>query len=137
MPVFAVPSKQSPNNPNKVLPLLLTEYKKDLQESCRLSSRRHTTARLFVSLLASLLILGVVAAELPELFSLVDDTSNDFVVRKASHGDAPTVNAPSHSSHQPGIRHILSDARDECAAGFVVAQPVPSELFLLHSVLRR
>jgi len=102
-----------------------------------LSSRRHATARLFVSLLASLLILGVVAAELPELFSLVDDTSNDFVVRKASHGDAPTLTAPSDSSHQPGIRHIVCDAHDEYAAGFVVVQAAPSELFLLHSVLRR
>ena len=102
-----------------------------------MSSRRHAKSRLLVSLVASLLILGVVAAELPELLSLVDDTSNDFVVRKATRGDAPYLTASSHSALRFEIKPLTCDARDECTVGFVLAQAAPSGLFLLHSVLRR
>ena len=102
-----------------------------------MSSRRHATARLLISVVATLLLLGVVAAEFPELLSLVDDTTNDFVVRKAGHGDAPTLTAPSHSVPRSEIKPFSGDALGESASGFVFAEAAPSELFLLHSVLRR
>ena len=118
------------------MPFVPTKYRKDSRGNIRLSSR-HTAARLLVSVLASLLVLGVVAAELPELMSLADDTSNDFVIRKASHGNAPSVAAPTHSFHQAATKPFVRDARNECAGSVVVAEVDSSELFLLHSVLRR
>jgi hypothetical protein len=103
-----------------------------------MSRRRIASAGLLAPLVASLLILGIVATELPELVSLVDDTSNDFVVRNASHKEcAPAFTSPSHSFLQPEINHFRFDARQERATSFVVAELDPSELFLLHSVLRR
>ena len=99
---------------------------------------RRISAGLLAPLVASLLILGIVAAELPELVSLVDDTSNDFVVRKASHAECtPTVTTPTHDLFTFEVRPFESGARHECATGFLVSEAVPAELFLLHSVLRR
>jgi hypothetical protein len=94
-------------------------------------------ARFFVSIVASLLILGVVTAELPELLSLIDDTTNDFVVRKAGHGETQTLTAPSHSDLRSEIAPFAWDGRDEGATSAVVAPLTLTELFLLHSVLRR
>jgi len=100
--------------------------------------RRIISAGFLAPLVASLLILGIVAAELPELLSLVDDTSNDFVVRKAGHGESTsTVTAPSHSLFAVEAIHFGRNTDHEGIAGFVLAEAVTSELFLLHSVLRR
>jgi hypothetical protein len=103
-----------------------------------MASRRIASAGLLAPLVASLLILGIVAIELPELVSLVDDTSNDFVARNASHGEcAPACTSPSHSFLHPEIDHFRFDERQERATSFVVDEVGPSELILLHSVLRR
>jgi hypothetical protein len=103
-----------------------------------MSMRRIISAGFMAPLVASLLILGIVAVELPELVSLVDDTSNDFVVRKAGHGEnASTVTAPTHSLLTLEAKYFGCAGRHEYAPDFVVAEVVASELFLLHSVLRR
>jgi hypothetical protein len=116
------------------LPFWLTKYRNDARENTRLSNR---LARSLIALLASLLILGVVAAELPELLSLVDDTTNDFVVRKAGHGDTHTLNTQSHSVVGSGITPLRREGCGARAAGAIMAVAGPTELFLLHSVLRR
>jgi hypothetical protein len=103
-----------------------------------MSKRRLTTFGLLAPLVASLLILGMVAAELPELLSLVDDTSNDFVVQNASHGSSTsTAVASSHCGLTLEAKNYGPEARQEGAAGFVPTEVVTSELFLLYSVLRR
>jgi hypothetical protein len=103
-----------------------------------MSRRRIMSAGLLAPLVASLLILGIFAAELPELVSLVDDTSNDFVVRKATHGENPsTTTAPSHGLLTFEAKYFGGDARHECADGFIAVAVGSSELFLLNSVLRR
>ena len=53
-----------------------------------MASRRYGWARLLSPIIASLLILSAVGAELPELLSLVDNTSNDFVIQKTGPGGA-------------------------------------------------
>jgi hypothetical protein len=116
----------------------LSAYKFKLSGDFLMSRRRITLAGLLAPLVASLLILGVVAVELPELVSLVDDTTNDFVVRKGGHTESTlTVTAPSQNLGSFQGKHFAPEAHQECAAGFVVPLVGSSELFLLHSVLRR
>ena len=104
----------------------------------RMSNRRHNRAGLLVPILMGLLILGIVGAELPELLSLVDNTSNDFVVRKIGQGAGTARLAIAvHASALPDTRHFLGDTSANRLATFVGRELISSELFLLHSVLRR
>lgn len=103
-----------------------------------MSRRRHTSARLLIAVLASLLILGIFSAELPELLSLLDNTSNDFVVRKVSRGEcAPRLTMASHGSVLLVMANSGGSRHADFAAAFVGAEVISSELFVLHSVLRR
>jgi len=89
-------------------------------------------------MVASLLILGILAAELPELLSLVDNTSNDFVIRKVGRAEyAPPLTAASYISLLPEMKHFGRAACAYGAADFVGAEAISSDLFVLHSVLRR
>jgi hypothetical protein len=100
------------------------------------SSHPHTASRLLLCVVASLLLIGIVAAEFPEFLTLVDDTSNDFVVRKADNGTCAATLA-SQAFSRPELKYFDCDRCDESVINFVVAEPGSSELFLMHSVLRR
>jgi len=104
----------------------------------RMSNRRHKRAGLLVPILMGLLIVGIVAAELPELVSLVDNTSNDFVVRKIGQGGGtPRLAVAVHASALPDRKDFESNASANCLATFVGSELISSELFLLHAALRR
>ena len=93
---------------------------------------------MLITITVSALFCGIVTAELPELLSLEDNTSNDFAMCKA--GSAECGSTLSAVNHGP-IRLNVEDS--ECgtgirrAASFGGTKPKSSDLFVLHSVLRR
>jgi len=94
--------------------------------------------KLLVWPLLSILLCGVVASEFPELLTLTDNASNDFTVRKTSTeglGALPEARRPVRiadmNSSVPAA--ILVHSR---LIPFEKAAPVPSELLILHSILR-
>jgi len=100
-------------------------------------SNQLSSTSLLVAVVACLLILGIVVGELPELVSLADNTSNDFVIRKAGRAEcAPTLTVANHSSFLPEMKQFVRDTA-HCAATSVGAELISSDLVLLHSVLRR
>ena len=100
-------------------------------------SRRNIAVKTFVTAIVGLLLCGIVAAELPELLSLADNTSNDFTVCKVSLSLLPTAKSVQNvqkaaidlkdSSHNSLFLHL---------APFVGAELIPALLFILHSILR-
>jgi len=101
-------------------------------------SRRCTSAKWLVPVLGSLLILGILSAELPELMSLLDNTANDFVVRKIGRRESATRLAlAGYDSVLPAVKHFEYDRCADPAVTFVRAKVASPELFVLHSVLRR
>ena len=103
-----------------------------------MSRRRLTSARILFAVAASLLVLGIVGAELPELLSLVDNTSNDFMLRKVGRAEgARPFAAASHGSLLPDTRNLGCGTRSYGRAAVLGAELVSFDLFVLHSVLRR
>ena len=103
-----------------------------------MSRRRLTSARILFPVVASLLLLGIVGAELPELLSLVDNTSNDFMVRKVGRAEnARPFAAASHGSLLPDARNLGCGTRTHGRAAVLGTELVSFDLFALHSVLRR
>ena len=103
-----------------------------------MARRLASFGKILVPALALLLLCGIAAAEIPELLSLTDNTSNDFSVCKAdplvlsvrfeaSRGN-PVVDSDSNASAHDFLFSHLNP--------FDQAILVPSEQFLLHSVLR-
>jgi hypothetical protein len=88
--------------------------------------------------LVSMLLCGVVTSEFPELLSLTDNTSNDFTVRNTSTAGLRAL----PGAHRP-VRIADINCRVPAAIllhsrliAFEKAAAVPSELFILHSILR-
>jgi hypothetical protein len=103
-----------------------------------MSSRRRTSTRIVFPLLASLLVLGIVGAELPELLSLADNTSNDFMVRKVGRAEcARPLTAASHGSLLPDTKNCGCGMSSFRAAAVFRAESVSFDLLALNSVLRR
>jgi hypothetical protein len=101
----------------------------------RMRRRRSISAKMLVSVVASMLLCCMVVSEFPELLSLADNASNDFSIRASD--SAPILSVANQTP-------IAVDMRDSesgthlCRAGtFGCAQPSSSESFDLHSVLRR
>jgi hypothetical protein len=92
---------------------------------------------MLVRALVSVLLCGILAAELPELLSLTDNTSNDFTICKASSLSLPVLQRAKnvrkatidldYSSHGSFFLH---------RGTFEKAELVPSFLLNLHSILR-
>ena len=100
--------------------------------------RRLASAGILLSVVASLLVLGIVAAEVPELLSLVDNTSNDFMVRKIARAEcARPLTATSYGSLLPDSRNLACETRAFTAATVVGAELSSFDLLVLHSILRR
>ena len=100
--------------------------------------RRPASAGILLSVVATLLVLGIVAAEVPELLSLVDNTSNDFMVRKVGRAEsARPFAAASHGSLLPDTRSLGCGTRTQGRAAVLGTELVSFDLFALHSVLRR
>jgi len=92
--------------------------------------------RLLFSSVVCLLLCGIVSAELPELLSLTDNTSNDFTIRKAGSQECTsTLRATIHKSVP--LDNFECGADTHSAVIFVVAETIFSDLLAPHSVLRR
>ena len=99
--------------------------------------RRSRSIKWLVPVVATLLIVGIFTAELPELVSLLDNTSNDFVTRKVSRGErAPTLTMASHGAVLPDTKPPGYERRAGFVATFVGPEAISSDLLVLHSVLR-
>ena len=100
-------------------------------------SRRDIAVKTLVTTIVSVLLCGIVAAELPELLSLTDNTSNDFTICKVNSSLLPIAHSVQNvqkaaidlkdSSHNSLFLHL---------APFVGAELIPALLFILHSILR-
>jgi hypothetical protein len=104
----------------------------------QMANKKTRIGRILGPALALLLLCGIAAAEVPELLSLTDNTSNDFSVCKAdplvlsvrfeaTRGN-PVVDSDSNASAPNFLFSHLNP--------FDQAILVPSEQFLLHAVLR-
>src|SRR5215469_5175449 len=100
-----------------------------------MASRRYGWARLLSPIIASLLILSAVGAELPELLSLVDNTSNDFVIQKTG-GTTSRLAVTLPAILAPDTKCLGAPAFNCNAATVFRAAIISSELSLLHPVLR-
>src|SRR5271170_2942944 len=102
-----------------------------------MANRKERIGRILVTALAVLVLCGIVAAELPELLSLTDDTANDFSLRNTNtlvlparlHAHRPVAIVDADAG--PAGSHFFSLRLNS----FDPAALTPSELFLRYSVL--
>jgi hypothetical protein len=100
-------------------------------------SRRDIVVKTFVAAVVSLLLCGIIAAELPELLTLTDNTSNDFTICKIS--SSRLSNAQSVQNLQKAAMDLNKPSRSSLFVHlrfFVKAQLISALLFILHSILR-
>ena len=100
-------------------------------------SRRPGSSKILVPIIVGLLLCGLVTAELPELLSLTDNTSNDFTVRKASAPQS-TANAcaASYNSSRLNTKGFVHNQQVSRIAAFDNVKPASSSLFILLCTLR-
>ena len=85
-----------------------------------------------------LLLCAIVAAEVPELLRLTDETSNDFTMRRASGREVnQTLSAAIHRSVILDTENFEHKGGARDARTFKGAEIVFSDLFVLHSVFRK
>jgi hypothetical protein len=88
-------------------------------------------------MIVGLLLCGLVAAELPELLTLTDNTANDFTVRKGSTPQiAPKLSAVSYRSSQLNTKGFEYSEQADRSATFEGVKPTSSSLFILLCALR-
>lgn len=92
---------------------------------------------MLVPVIACMLLCGIVAAELPELLSLADNTSNDFTIQKTGSGEcAPMLSAANHELIPADKKDPESGTHPRQAATLGRAKPPSPELVALYAVLR-
>jgi hypothetical protein len=108
------------------------------QRQSSMSSCRRGPGKLLISAIVCLLLCGIVAAELPELLTLTDNTANDFTVCKASSVEGVRVlSAAKQSAIHFAVRAVEHRTVELTTVTVEGASPTRSGLFILHSVLRR
>ncbi len=101
-------------------------------------SYRSTANRLLLSALACLLLCTIISAEIPELLSLIDVTSDDFTLRKAER--AENLHSLTVAAHKSVATSRPEFQESACACSVesrVIAEVIASDLFIVHSALRR
>ena len=94
--------------------------------------------RLLLSLAVCLLLCGIASAEIPELLSLIDNTSNDFTISNASRQQCtPTLSELTSNSVPLDTQNFERGAHPHCAPPVVGAETTSSDLFVLYSDFRR
>jgi len=94
--------------------------------------------RVLFSFAVCLLLCAIVYAEVPELLSLTDNAFNDFTISKAGTRECtPTLGTAIHKSVPVDTKNFDCGASTRSTATFVDADAISSDLFVLHSVLRR
>jgi hypothetical protein len=100
-------------------------------------SKRIGIGKIFARALLFLLLCGIVAGEFPELLSLTDNTANDFTVRSAQSVVPPVrLNVTKNvriADKDFALAHNLLFSR---LSPFEKAELVPSDVFILYSILR-
>ena len=103
-----------------------------------MASKRTYLRKILAPGLFVLLVCVIVLVQFPELISLNEDTTNDFIIRKVNTADSLVV--PDACRHQsitdivaesPALESLFSRLSQ-----FESAALVPTELSILHSVLR-
>lgn len=103
-----------------------------------MARRRTRTGGVVAQVIVFLLLCGIVGGEFPELLSLIDNTSNDFTVRKtnsmvsflprdASRHDRVSDLEPTIAAHDGTFSRF---------SPFEKAELVPSDVSILYSILR-
>ena len=93
--------------------------------------------RLLLPFGVCLLLCGIVSVEIPELLSLIDNTSNDFTISKAGGRECmPPLSAAIHKSVLPDTMNFECGAHTHGESTFAGAETIPSHLLVLHSELR-
>ena len=96
-----------------------------------------TFLRLLLSLMVCLLLSAILTAELPELLTLSDNTSNDFTGRKAGSRECiGTLDFAVHKSVSSDAMNFRHDAQTGSASLLASAGPNSYDLSVLHSLLR-
>jgi hypothetical protein len=100
--------------------------------------RHQSTFRhLLLCLVVCLLLTAVISAELPELLTLSDNTSNDFTGRKAGPRECiGTLDFAVHKSVLSNAMNFRYDAQTDSASLLANAWPNSYDVSVLHSVLR-
>jgi hypothetical protein len=102
------------------------------------ASKRTHLRKILAPVLFVLLVCVIVLVQFPELISLNEDTTNDFIIRKVNTADSLVV--PDACRHQsitdivaesPALESLFSRLSQ-----FETTVLVPSDLSILHSVLR-
>ena len=103
-----------------------------------MASKRTHLRKILAPVLFVLLVCVIVLVQFPELISLNEDTTNDFIIRKVNTADSLVV--PDACRHQsitdivaesPALESLFSRLSQ-----FETTVLVPSDLSILHSVLR-
>ena len=100
-------------------------------------SKRNSIGKILARALLGLVLCGIVAGEFPELLTLTDKASNDFTVRSARSVVPPVrMNATKHvgtpdEDSAPAPKLLFSRL-----SPFEKAELVPSDVFILYSILR-
>jgi hypothetical protein len=102
------------------------------------ASKRTQIGKIFTPGLFVLLLCVIVLVQFPELISLNEDTTNDFIIRKANIADSLAV--PDACRHQR-ITDIVAESPALASlflrlSQFETVALVPTQLSILHSVLR-
>jgi hypothetical protein len=101
-------------------------------------THRCILGRLLLSLAVCFLLCGIASAEIPELLSLVDNTSNDFTISKAVRQECTsTLSEGTPNSVPLDTQNLECGARPHCGPTVVSAETIFSDLFVLHSDFRR
>ena len=97
--------------------------------------RRSRSLRFFSSLLLCVLICAIGCAELPELLSLIDDTSNDYVVLKSVKANSTNTVSLIVEAR---LINLGQDLRlpSRCPSPRLELQQAASDLFIVNSTLR-
>ena len=94
--------------------------------------------RMLFSFVVCLLLCAIVSAEIPEFLSLMDNTSNDFTVRKpASVERTRVLGVAKQLAMQVAVNAVARGTIVFQVPANKDASPTGCGLFLLNSVLRR
>lgn len=100
-------------------------------------SRRSSASKLLVPIIVGLLLCGVIAAELPELLSLTDNTSNDFTLRKSpAPQGAQNLRAASNNAGRVNTEVFADNQQFGRTAAFDEVKRVSPNLFVVLCTLR-
>jgi hypothetical protein len=103
-----------------------------------MARRRTRIGGVVAQVIVFLLLCGIVGGEFPELLSLIDNTSNDFTVRKTN---SMVSSLPRDAGRYGRVSNVgpniaAHDGTFSRFSPFEKAELVPSDVSILYSILR-